>query len=147
VKKTNSSKIGLVFCLALAAALCGCSHSDHSHHHSHAYSAPPPVYVEGAIRDGYIYYPSYQVYYSSSRRQFIYRDGRTWVARSSPPGISVRTLLASPSVRLNFYDAPEIHHDRVVKQYPKNWKPPGWEQYHRHGKQYDGYAVEGHGNY
>jgi hypothetical protein len=83
------------------------------------------VYVDGGfpIRDGYIYYPAYQVYYSPSRRHFVYRDGRTWVVHSTPPR-SVATLLASPSVRLDFHEAPELYHAQVAKQYPVNWKPP-----------------------
>ena len=138
MKKTTASKIGLVFCMALAGVLSGCSHTDHPHHHAHVYSPPPPVYADAGVvvHGGYIYYPSYQVYYSSSRRQYIYRDGRSWVTRSAPPRVSVDVLVASPSVRLDFDDAPEIHHARVVKQYPKHWKPP---QSHRNHDQQKGY--------
>jgi hypothetical protein len=32
-------------------------------------------------------------------------------------------LLASPSVKMNFHDAPAQHHAAVIQQYPKNWKP------------------------
>jgi hypothetical protein len=74
--------------------------------------------------DDYFYYPSYQVYYSSYRRQYIYQDGNAWVTRPAPPGVSVGVLFASPAVRLDFHDAPEIHHTRVIQQYPKHWKPP-----------------------
>jgi hypothetical protein len=45
------------------------------------------------------------------------------VARPAPRGVTVNVLLASPSVKMNFHDAPAQHHAAVVKQYPKNWKP------------------------
>jgi hypothetical protein len=34
-------------------------------------------------------------------------------------------LLATPSVRVDFHDEPEHHHDSIVKTYPRNWRPPG----------------------
>jgi hypothetical protein len=77
------------------------------------------------VHDDYVYYPGYEVYYSSSRRQYTYRDGRSWVSRPAPPRVSVDVLFASPSVRLDFHDAPSVHHERVVRQYPKHWAPPG----------------------
>jgi hypothetical protein len=85
------------------------------------------VYVEQAVvvQDDYVYYPGYEVYYSNSRRQYTYRDGRSWVWRPAPPRVSAEVLLASPSVRLDFHDAPSVHHAKVVRQYPKHWAPPG----------------------
>ncbi len=80
--------------------------------------------------DDYVYYPSYQVYYSSTRRHYIYQDGRAWVTRPAPPRVSVDVLFASPSVRLDFHDAPSFHHSTVVRQYPQHWKPPGGNQGH-----------------
>src|SRR6185295_20121836 len=95
--------------------------------HGGAYVQPPSVYVEGGVgvSDDYVYYPGYQVYYSSNRRQYIYRDGRSWVTRPAPPRVSVEALAASPSVRLDFHDHPSVHHATVVRQYPKRWAPPG----------------------
>ena len=76
------------------------------------YAPPPPVYVEAGVvvQDDYVYYPGYQVYYSSNRRQYIYLEGRSWVSRPAPPRVSVDVLFASPSVRLDFHDSPSIHH-------------------------------------
>jgi hypothetical protein len=92
------------------------------------YAPPPPVYVESAVvlEDDYVYYPGYQVYYGSNRRQYVYREGRAWVSRPTPPRVSVEVLFGSPSVRLDFRDAPAAHHATVVRTYPKNWPPPGW---------------------
>jgi hypothetical protein len=96
----------------------------------HAPPPPPPIHVETAVvvHDDYVYYPAYEVYYSSSRHQYFYRDGSAWVSRPAPPRVSVNVLFASPSVRVDFHDSPANHHSRVVHQYPKHWSPPG------HGK-------------
>jgi len=77
------------------------------------------------VQDNYVYYPSYQVYYSSNRRQYVYMEGSSWVTRPAPRGVSVDVLLSSPSVRLDFHDSPAQHHATVVRQYPKNWAPTG----------------------
>ena len=87
--------------------------------------AEPQVFV---AQDDYVYYPGYEVYYSSSRHQYAYREGNAWVARPAPRGVSVNVLLASPSVRMDFHDSPAQHHAAVVKQYPKNWAPSGSNQ-------------------
>ncbi|HEX7577112.1 MAG TPA: hypothetical protein VF430_03645, partial [Verrucomicrobiae bacterium] len=75
-----------------------------------------------------VYYPDYEVYYSSSRHQYAYLEGGAWVSRPAPRGVSVNVLLRSPSVRMDFHDSPANHHAAVVKQYPKNWAPPGSNQ-------------------
>ena len=84
-----------------------------------------PVFV---AQDDYVYYPQYECYYSVSRHQYAYREGNAWVARPAPRGVSVDVVQASPSVKMNFHDSPANHHAAVVKQYPKNWKPPGTKQ-------------------
>ena len=91
----------------------------------------------GVVVDDYVYYPGYEVYYSSSRRQYAYREGNAWVARPAPRGVSVNVLLASPSVKMDFHDAPANHHAVVVKQYPKNWAPPGPNQTHQEDRKDD----------
>jgi len=85
----------------------------------------PSVYVQSdvMIQDDYVYYPGYEVYYSSNRHSYVYRDGRNWVTRSAPPRVAIDVLLASPSVRVDFHDSPAQHHANVVKSYPKNWRP------------------------
>ncbi len=95
-------------------------------HYARVYAPPPPVYVEPqvvVVQDDYVYYPDYQVYYSGSRRQYVYMDGRAWVSRPAPPRVSVGVLFSSPSVRLDFHDAPSRHHAEIVRQYPKHWAP------------------------
>ena len=87
----------------------------------------PSVYVQTEViaEDDYVYYPGYEVYYSSNRRQYMYRDGRNWVTRPAPPRVSLDILLASPSVRVDFHDSPAQHHEQVIRSYPKNWRPAG----------------------
>jgi hypothetical protein len=118
----QANKVGLVLCAALLGTLTGCvGYVDGPR--AGVYVAPPVV-----VQDDYVYYPGYQVYYSSSRHQYAYREGRTWVSRPAPRGVSVDVLMVSPSVRMDFHDSPANHHAAVVKQYPKNWAPPGSNQ-------------------
>ncbi len=135
--------VGAVFGCALVAALSGCAGPPRSSGHVEVY-APPPAYVEAGVMvpDGYVYYPGYQVYYSSSHRHYIYRSGRSWVTRPSPPRVSVDVLFASPSVRLGFSDSPAVHHATVVRQYPKHWRPPGERQDGRPGDRGRGRGSE-----
>lgn len=81
-----------------------------------------PAFV---AQDDYVYYPSYGVYYSSSRHQYASQEGGAWVGRPAPSGVSVDVLLRSPSVRMDFHDSPANHHAAMVQKYPKNWKPAG----------------------
>ena len=55
-------------------------------------SSPPVVYVEGSIgeREDYVYYPGYEVYYSSYRRQYYYVDGRVGVAAGAAARVDQR---------------------------------------------------------
>ena len=127
MNRRTCSRIGLVFGAALLGALTGCVGHVDGPRPARVYAPPPPVYVESGVvvQDDYVYYPGYQVYYSSNRRQYIYQEGRSWVSRPAPPRVSVDVLFASPSVRLDFHDSPAVHHATVVRQYPKNWAPPG----------------------
>jgi hypothetical protein len=94
--------------------------------------APPqqaaaPVVVAAApmvvADDNYVYYPDYEVYYSPADRVYWYRQGDAWASGPAAPGISAQVLLAAPSVRMNFHDAPANHHAAVVQQYPRGWRP------------------------
>jgi hypothetical protein len=117
----KAHKVALVVLgLALMGALAGCV----------GYVDGPRVAVFAPV-DDYVYYPGYEVYYSSSRHQYAYREGNAWVARSAPRGVSVNVLLASPSVRMNFHDSPANHHADVVRQYPRSWSPQGGNQGHK----------------
>jgi hypothetical protein len=89
------------------------------------------VYVEPSVvvvQDDYIYYPDYEIYYSSSRHQYAYLEGGAWVSRPAPRGVSVDVLFASPSVRMDFHDSPANHHAEVIKQHPRNRAQPGSNQ-------------------
>ena len=126
-RRLATSRIGSVLCTALLGVLTGCVGHEHRPPQARAYAPPPPAYVETrlVVQDNYVYYPSYQVYYSSNTRQYVYQDGRSWVSRPAPPHVSANVLFASPSVRLDFHDSPANHHATVVRQYPKHWAPPG----------------------
>ncbi len=118
-----TNKVGLVLGAALLGTLTGCvGYVDGPR--AGVYAAPPVVVVQ----DDYVYYPDYEVYYSSRRHQYAYYEGRAWVSRPAPRGVSVDVLYASPSVRMDFHDSPANHHAQVVKQYPRNRAQPGSNQ-------------------
>lgn len=127
MRKTKCSKIGLGLCTALLGVLTGWVGCVERPRHEGVYMPPPPGPVATVVvaPDDYVYYPAYQVYYSSNRRQYVYREGRNWVSRPAPPRVSAEVLFAAPSVRLDFHDSPALHHKTVVRQYPRNWAPPG----------------------
>ena len=112
--------LGLALGAVLLGTLTGCVGYVEPAQPGVVYEASPQVVVE----DDYVYYPNYEIYYSSSRHQYAYRDGRNWVSRPAPRGVSVDVLFASPSVRMDFHDSPARHHAAVAKQYPRNWSPP-----------------------
>ena len=120
-------KVGFVLGAVFLVTLTGCIGYVDRPRAGTVYVEPPSVYVEGGVvvQDDYVYYPGYQVYYSNNRHQYMYLEGRSWVTRPAPPHVSAEVLLASPSVRLDFHDAPSFHHATVVRQYPKHWAPPG----------------------
>ena len=119
-------RIGFVLSAALLGVLTGCVHHDHPRQ-ARVHAEPPAVRVEAHVdaHPEYVYYPNYQVYYSSHRNHYVYLEGRSWVTRLAPPRVSVSVLFASPSVRLDFRDDPAAHHTTVVRQYPRHWSPPG----------------------
>lgn len=89
-------------------------------------SEPAPRYshrspVQVVQPEVYIYYPAYEVYYNQTRGQYIYYDGRGWVAHREPPRRWARELRRSPWVRMEFNDAPERHHADVARRYPRSW--------------------------
>jgi hypothetical protein len=130
----QTSKIGFAVGTALLGLFTGCvGYVDGPR--AEVYPPTPSVYVESgvAVQDDYVYYPTYQVYYSGSRHQYIYQDGRSWVSRPAPPHVAVNVLIASPSVNVGFHDSPANHHAEIAKQYPKQWAPPAnhGDQNHR----------------
>jgi hypothetical protein len=111
-------KAGIVLNAVLLLALTGCVGYVDGPHAEVAVAAPAVV-----VQDDYLYYPSYGIYYSSSRQQYASLDAGAWVSEPAPRGVSVDVLLASPSVRMDFHDSPANHHAAVARQYPRNWKP------------------------
>ena len=73
--------------------------------------------------DDYIYYPGYAMYYGGNHHQYHFQQHNAWVAQASPVGVTPEVLHASASVKMDFHDAPALHHAAVVQQYPKNWAP------------------------
>lgn len=119
-----AEKTGLAVGTALLGLLTGCAVEPSNR--STAYGGRPPVSVHAtmAFQDDYDYYPGYETYYSRNRREFVYREGSTWVRRAEPRGVTIAMLFAAPTVRLDFHDSPERHHGTVVRTYPRNWAPP-----------------------
>jgi hypothetical protein len=134
--------LGLAVSAALLGMMTGCVGYVDAPRHSRVYAEPTPVYVQSPIvvEENYVYYPRQQVYYSGRTRQYVYLEGSAWISRPTPPRVSVDVLFASPSVHVDFHDAPSAHHATVVKTYPKSWTPPGWS----HGNK--GGNKEGHNN-
>lgn len=116
---------GLVLGTALWATLAGCNKSQPEVQYVSTPAVVQVVQPTVVLQDDYVYYPGYEVYYSSNRHQYVYRDGNAWVTRPAPPRVSVEVLFASPSVRVDFHDAPERHHESIIRSYPRNWAPPG----------------------
>ena len=113
-----NANIGFLLCTALLVGLTGCvGYVDGPRAH---YRYVEPVYVE---QDDFVYYPHYGMYYGSRSHQYYYQDGRSWVARPAPRGVSVNLLVSTPSVAVDFHDGPASHHAQVARTYPKNWKP------------------------
>ena len=81
--------------------------------------SPPAVVVE----DDFVYYPDYEVYYSTNRHLFFYMDGGAWVTRPTFPGVSVDVLLASHAEPMNFHDSPANHHAEVTQRFPHAPQP------------------------
>ena len=88
-------------------------------------SEPEYAYYQEPIRvaqpDLYVYYPAYEVYYNSSRGTYVYYDSGAWVTRRDLPRRWAHDLRRSPSVYLDFHDAPQRHHAEIARHYPRNW--------------------------
>ncbi len=130
-------KAGSVLGAVVLVTLTGCVGYVERPHAERVYVAPPVVETTVVVQDNYVYYPGYNVYYNSNRRQYAYQERGAWVARPAPRGVSVEVLRASPSVRMDFHDSPAYHHAATVRKYPKNWAPPGLNQGQRQNRQDD----------
>ena len=118
-----TNRVQLLLCGALLVTLTGCVGYVNGPR-AGVYVAPPVV----AVEDDYVYYPDYEIYYSSSRRQYAYREGNAWVSRPAPRGVSVDVLRSSRSVNMDFHDSPANHHAAVVQKYPKQSSSSGSNQ-------------------
>jgi len=114
---TTSSFVAVAVLLPL---LTGCVEHDEPRYRNE----PRPPAAQIVVVDDYDYYPSYGIYYSRNRHEYIYLDGNRWVRTSAPRGVTTKVLFASPQVRMDFHDSPEYHHPNVVHSYPKNWGRP-----------------------
>ena len=125
---STSMQVALLVGTVLLAGftLAGCD--DEASHRPIVVQGVPAGQVAVVIQDDYDYYPGYEVYYSRSRHEFLYRDGNQWVRRSEPRGVTLSVLFGSPSVRMDFRDSPERHHGSVIQNYPKNWHQPAQVQ-------------------
>ena len=133
MKQQKQLMMGAALCPLLAVMLAGCVGYVEEPRRGGVYVHPagePAVIVQ----NDYVYYPGYEVYYSGSRREYVYLEGRSWVSRPAPLHVSVDVLFASPSVRLGFHDSPSFHHEAVIRQYPRHWAPPGSSHGNRDGR-------------
>jgi len=137
MKQVMIGRIGFVCCATLAGALTGCVGYVDQPRGGGAYLDSPAAYPQSnvvVVQPEYVYYPDYEVYYSGNTRQYVYRQGRSWVSQPEPPRVSANVLRASPSVRLDFHDSPASHHAAVARQYPKHWAPPAASQGNQEGR-------------
>jgi hypothetical protein len=93
--------------------------------------AVPDVNVQIGAPDDYVYYPQYGAYYSPRHHRYYYQDHGAWVWRDTPPLVAPDVFLRSPSVKMDWHDAPDKHHAETVRRYPKSWTPRHDEQPHR----------------
>lgn len=118
---------GLVLGAAFLVTLTGCIGYVDGPRPERVYVAPAvrvePAYV--VEQDDYVYYPAYQMYYGSRSQHWYYQQGRSWVARPAPRGVSVDVIFGSPAVSVGFHDSPAMHHAEISRSYPKNWRPSG----------------------
>ena len=64
-----TGKLGLVLSAVLLGTLTGCVTYVDRARPGEVYEVPPPVQTTVVVEDDYVYYPSYEIYYSSSRHQ------------------------------------------------------------------------------
>lgn len=126
--KTNFPAVGSISLLASAVALTAFAGCVAEGRRSYAAGPAAQVQATAVFQDDYDYFPGYETYYSRNRHEYVYRDGNNWVRRSAPRGITAEALMAGPSVRVDFHDAPDQHHANMVRTYPRNWTKPAKAQ-------------------
>jgi len=79
-----------------------------------------PIAVQPGYTDDYIYHPDSEVYYSPTRRDYVYLDGGRWEHHGAPPRYWNQSGVL---VHLNFGGGdPWVHHRDVIRRYPRNWR-------------------------
>ena len=78
------------------------------------------------IGDDYVYYPKYEVYYVPTRKEYVYYDtsSATWVHTTAPTQVWAKDITDTASVKMDFHDAPEGHHQETMRRYPQTWVSP-----------------------
>jgi len=146
MNKTNfffeAAQAGIVLSAVVALTLIGCGGNADTSREAGPAPSPTTVQVQSpsivdeqsptivqagspinVAPDDYVYYPSYGIYYGSGRHQYASLQSGAWVSQPAPRGVSVGELQASPSVKMDFHDAPANHHAATVQKYPTTWKP------------------------
>ena len=143
----KTDKVGLVLSAAFLVTLTGCvGYVDGPRA---GIQVEPAVQVDAGFvaQDDYVYYPGYQMYYSSQfgTDSMIGKALRGWRGRRHE-GSRLTCCMASPSVRMDFHDSPANHHAAVVKKYPKNWKPSGSNKGRKENRKDDQHDQHGENN-
>jgi hypothetical protein len=126
IKQTSLSNllgftVGAGLSLLMLVLLMGCAGSPRWHDSSRHPTNAQIQAVLGRL-DSYVYYPAFEIYHNTAKDQYVFRSGGAWVTQNDPPrDVDVDALLASPSVAMNFDDAPARHHQVVLVLYPRNW--------------------------
>lgn len=68
------------------------------------------------IRNDYVYYPRYDVYYNRNTSEFISEENGRWVSRQSPRNATAQQVLRSGSVSIDGYDSPAHHRSALARQ-------------------------------
>jgi hypothetical protein len=112
MKQIQRPVIASLLSAALLGVLAGCASSAKGPSHAGSPAPPPPAFVQngvGVLQSDYVFYPAYQVYHSRNHGHFVYLEGRSWVVRPTPPGVSTEVLFASPAVKLGTGEAPTFN--------------------------------------
>ena len=83
-----------------------------------SYQVEPYAFL---AEDDYTYYPQYETYYSERQHKYAFYEQGAWMLRPSFTGVPLDVLLASPSVKMTFHDAPANHHEDMLVKYPRTW--------------------------
>lgn len=109
---------------ALGLTVAGCYHRATADSHAYSDTSESHAFTGTAgdrIGDDYVYYPTYEVYYSPARKEYVYNDGTTWVRSTTPSRDWANDIAGAPYVPMTFHDDPALHHNDIARQYPRTW--------------------------